>query len=112
MVENVNWISGREPPGLREGSEEGVEMLVKLRHGPTMTSATVRRVEGGEVRLYSLAVTLARRDKGLAPGQFAAFYSADESQSNAEGVRECLGAGTIALHVEVMLVTIAVSSPR
>lgn len=66
-----NWIQG-EP-----GSEH---ILVKLRHGPAFHEATVRKEDDGRY-----VVTLATRDQGIAPGQYAVFY---------EGNR-CLGGGVI-----------------
>jgi len=41
-----------------------------VRHGAAWHAATVRLMEGGR-RAH---VELEQRDKGLAPGQFAAFY--------------------------------------
>lgn len=54
--------------------------LVKIRHGPKLHSARLRRL--GEERIH---VELEEADRGVAPGQFAVFY---------EGQR-CLGCGKI-----------------
>lgn len=42
---------------------------VKLRHGPQLFDALVKRAESSR-----LLVTLSERDQGIAPGQFAVFY--------------------------------------
>ena len=75
-------------------------MDIKLRHGPTLSRGNVRMtsdipstsvvIEGGLGESESavngiLRVVLDKRDKGIAPGQFAAFYQGSE----------CLGAGVI-----------------
>lgn len=77
LVEDVSWI-GAAPAGLDE--EAGAQLLVKLRHGPGMAPCTVRRAGRG------LHVLLASPDRGIAAGQFAAFYR--------DG--DCLGAGVVA----------------
>jgi tRNA-specific 2-thiouridylase len=81
-VDSINWISG-PPPGL----DTGVELLVKLRHGPKFGTAMVKqRARQDNVSSTDvLDVELEQLDTGIAPGQFAAFYS--------EGI--CLGAGAI-----------------
>ena len=38
-VHKMNWVSGRAPPGLR--APGGLTMDVKLRHGPTLSRATI-----------------------------------------------------------------------
>ena len=55
-------------------------MHLKLRHGPNFVTGRVWKVNDDLFR-----VILDVRDKGIAPGQFAAFYRG----------RECLGAGVI-----------------
>ena len=50
-----------------------LELEVKMRHGAQRHRATVTLLNGGE----GASVQLAARDKGLAPGQFAAFYDGD-----------------------------------
>lgn len=48
---------------------------MKLRHGPGFVTGVVKRREEGlfaEDAVYE--VELGARDKGIAPGQFAAFY--------------------------------------
>lgn len=72
-VGECNWIGTVLP-------DDGGPVTVKLRHGPQRHECTVARTEQGQ-----LAVTLATRDQGIAPGQYAVFYRDDE----------CLGAGVI-----------------
>lgn len=72
VVGQCNWIAGQVP------TER--ELLLKLRHGKTFHQASVVYRADGLVE-----VTLAERDQGIAPGQFAVFYY------NAV----CLGSGTI-----------------
>lgn len=78
--DNALWISGKWPSGL-EASGECLKLRVKTRHGPSFHNATVTRL--GDERGV---VELEERDKGLAAGQFSAFY-------DYEG--RCLGSGTI-----------------
>lgn len=73
------WISGNWPEELSEIGDV-MELKVKTRHGPHFHSGTVCRLPQGRGR-----VDLVQRDKGLAPGQFAAFYKDDM----------CLGSGII-----------------
>jgi tRNA U34 2-thiouridine synthase MnmA/TrmU len=101
-VHKINWVSGIEPEGL---DGEGIVMNFKLRHGPTLSRGRVFRdtlspnifsadkenvgeesPEGTESKGKILRVILDVKDKGIAPGQFAAFYKDSE----------CLGAGIIA----------------
>lgn len=81
VVSDVNWMVA-PPKGL--SSPDGVTLDVKLRHGPTLIPAVVRGQENVPGR-WSVTVELSRRDKGIAPGQYAAFYL-DEY---------CLGAGMV-----------------
>lgn len=70
-VAGCNWIQG-EP--------RTEHLLVKVRHGPAFHEAVVCAQADG-----TYGVTLATRDQGIAPGQYAVFY---------EGTR-CLGGGVI-----------------
>lgn len=74
------WISGQWPIGLSQVGNS-MKMRVKTRHGPNYHECvTMRRgMDSGRVELKE-------RDKGLAAGQFAAFY-------DYEG--RCLGSGII-----------------
>lgn len=106
-VHKINWVCGIEPEELMEPG--GVIMDLKLRHGPSLSRGTVRMNGVRKTRTLSverlidshahregpeeesvlesfLTVILDKRDKGIAPGQFAAFYRGSE----------CLGAGVIA----------------
>lgn len=101
-VHKMNWVSGSAPAGLR--APGGLNMEVKLRHGPTLSRGTVTlsdsvssnpsasvtpSTQSGDQQQEKedevLRVVLAVKDKGIAPGQFAAFYCG----------AECLGAGVI-----------------
>ena len=73
----INWVAGAPPAG---GDVE-VDLRVKVRHGEHTHAAHVTLSDGGS----HAKVRLAERDKGLAPGQFAAFYDGEV----------CLGSGAI-----------------
>lgn len=75
------WISGEWPHGLRAVGATQI-LRVKTRHGPTMHNVVITRTGDNEGH-----VQLQSRDKGLAAGQFAAFYDSEE---------RCLGSGVIA----------------
>lgn len=80
-ADNINWLAGR-PPESATQSEQPLRLRVKVRHGEHMyEDARVTLSDGGK----AAHVDLGARDKGLAPGQFAAFYDGDE----------CLGSGVI-----------------
>lgn len=79
--DSASWISGDWPSALKIIGSEMI-LHVKTRHGKSMHDAVVYRT--GE---HSGHVELLTRDKGLAAGQFAAFYD-DNGQ--------CHGAGIIA----------------
>ena len=83
-VGGLNWVSGAPPETLLRSGDE-MELQVKVRHGAAIHDAAVALATttpggGGGAR-----VRLADRDKGLAPGQFAAFYDGEV----------CLGSGVI-----------------
>ena len=62
------------------GSDDPVEVTLKLRHGPTLIPASIR-MAGRD----TLAVEMQAADRGVAPGQFAVFYDGEI----------CLGGGRI-----------------
>ncbi len=72
IVGSLNWISGVYP--------SQTELLVKIRHGAKLYSATVEPCGDGAIE-----VRLKEKDPGLASGQFAVFYDGDI----------CLGGGVI-----------------
>ena len=72
-AERVSWIAG--PPAPR------TETTVQIRAHGEPVGATIERLEAGAAR-----VRFARPQRGVAPGQLAAFYDGDE----------VLGGGTIA----------------
>ncbi|KAL3900841.1 MAG: hypothetical protein SGPRY_012384, partial [Prymnesium sp.] len=73
----INWVAG-EPPWT---CPLAMPLMVKVRHGPQFHQALVTLKQEGTVA----EVQLEQRDKGLAPGQFAAFYDGEI----------CLGSGVI-----------------
>jgi len=76
-VRDISWTAGAPPcaPG------ERVRLGVQVRHGDGSKDGELELGADGR----SARVRLATADKGLAPGQFAAFYNGDV----------CLGAGVI-----------------
>ena len=79
VAESINWVAGAPPPF---DAGRPLALQVKVRHGAQQHDAMVTLDERGA----SASVALAERDKGLAPGQFAAFYDGEV----------CLGSGVIA----------------
>jgi len=71
-VESPHWIN--EAPSTSA-------LQLKLRHGPHLVACTLKPSESGR-----LQVTMAERDPGVAPGQYAVFYDDDI----------CLGSAVIA----------------
>ena len=75
-----------------ESAASCARLTVQVRHGPDTHLATVRPVgpvpgsDDDSLSYSKLLVSLDGTDKGLAPGQYAAFYDGDT----------CLGAGIIA----------------
>ena len=78
LVREMSWVAAAPPAGL----EGGLQLRVKLRHGPNFHGCEAALAEDG----LGLRVRLNDRDQGIAAGQFAAFYDGDV----------CLGAGVIA----------------
>ena len=74
---NINWVAGGPPP-----SEGPLEIQVKVRHSAHAHDAHVTLLDGGSARTCT---SRKRDEKGLAPGQFAAFYDGEV----------CLGSGPI-----------------
>jgi tRNA-specific 2-thiouridylase len=98
-VDSLNWIMGM-PTGLEPGGA-GLDLDIRLRHGPSLARGRVYATSNSEGGLASSCrVVLDRRDKGLAPGQFAAFYAPlpldSDSPLDLQGGGVCLGAGVIA----------------
>jgi len=95
-VDSLNWIMGL-PVGLEPGGE-GLTLDIRLRHGPSLARGRVYPQSHGEGgALTSCRVVLEQRDKGLAPGQFAAFYAPAPASSPLQGwAGVCIGAGVIA----------------
>jgi tRNA-specific 2-thiouridylase len=68
----LNWISGTEP--------DEKNLLVKIRHGAKFYNCNIEFIGEDKVK-----VKLDSSDQGIAPGQFAVFYSGEV----------CLGGGVI-----------------
>ena len=96
---STNWIGGKPPSQLL--SSDGMCLAMKLRHGPTLSYGRIRRVFSlsNDDTEELLEIQLDKVDKGIAPGQFVAFYqrkgSKDLDQGQEEGF-ECLGAAVVA----------------
>jgi tRNA-5-taurinomethyluridine 2-sulfurtransferase len=84
--ESSSWVSGTWPSELSTIGASA-ELRVKMRHGPRIWQCTITRT--GESTGH---VMLPARDSGLAPGQFAVFYSSGNL---------CLGSGVIANDLEL-----------
>ena len=78
VADSLNWVAGAPPPAAAAGGTLSVQ--VKTRHGENSHSAEVTLDAEGRAH-----VQLHGRDKGLAPGQFAAWYEGEV----------CLGSGVI-----------------
>lgn len=82
-VHQISWTCGHAPVEFKTRNE--LALVVQVRHGPTDLCATVRLESGSNGS--KATVNVEQEDKGLAAGQFAAFYREDE----------CLGGGVIVL---------------
>ncbi len=71
VVAKPNWIA--QPP-------EKTDLILKLRHGPEMIDCSIEMMDHER-----LAVKMAEKDSGVAPGQFSVFYNGEV----------CLGSGVI-----------------
>jgi tRNA-specific 2-thiouridylase len=78
-VEKINWVSGSPP--LKEINFDGDDIEIKLRHGPNFNKGKIFI----DKTFQCASIKLTDRDKGIAPGQFAAFYRNNE----------CFGCGVI-----------------
>jgi len=77
-VENIHWITGKAPDELSEGP---YRIWLKIRHGPRLVQGSLQVMDDDEG-----IITLDAKDGGLAPGQYAVFYTDDAV---------CLGGGII-----------------
>ncbi len=68
-VVNPNWISGVP--------EFPARVVLKLRHGPKLTGATVTEINPSADGGQRLEITMEEADRGIAPGQFAVLYSGE-----------------------------------
>lgn len=73
LVRDLNWFN--------EKPEDGMELSVKLRHGPKEYNAKVQWQDEQTLEIFLQNET----DPGVAPGQYAVFYHGDY----------CLGGGVI-----------------
>mmetsp|Transcript_18285 Transcript_18285/g.26819 ORF Transcript_18285/g.26819 Transcript_18285/m.26819 type:complete len:832 (+) Transcript_18285:192-2687(+) len=98
FVEDIRWIADGPPSFLRQEQDddgddnEGGEpkwkegrLDMKIRHGPSIVQGTLLLTDG--LNGASGNIHLDKKDGGLAPGQFVAFYTLDGN--------ECLGSGVI-----------------
>ena len=103
---SINWIGGNPPPELL--SSDGIHLAMKLRHGPNLSYGHIRRItsfthDGTNEDITDaeqlLEVRLDKVDKGIAPGQFVAFYQRKVYENEGHGPGEgfiCLGAAVVA----------------
>ncbi len=83
--EDIHWI--RNSFSLKPG--EKTECLVRIRHRqPLVRSRLIMTGEG-------LYVLFEEPQRGVAPGQYAAFYISQEDGRSASHNRECIGSGVI-----------------
>ncbi len=83
-VSSINWIN-YQPIDLDNGN--CMNLLIKMRHAPEILNVSLKLLEGnkneGEISMEIV-------EKGIAPGQFVAFYSRTLDQC-----RICLGSAVI-----------------
>lgn len=80
-VHAIYWNIGA-PKQLQD--EDGVTMQLKLRHSPHFSTGRVKAC-GEDEHGMIVSIKLDKIDKGIAPGQFTAFYDGEL----------CVGAGVI-----------------
>lgn len=83
IVAELHWISGNP---MRE-ADTSIDILFKNRHNPYFFKGQLTALPDGEYRIDSETDV-----QGIAPGQFAAIYSADR--------RYCLGSGVISRQLD------------
>lgn len=81
VVQKPHWINSNQD--LTEATQ------VKLRHGPKIYKCSVSRFED-QNNEHAVQIKLTERDQGIAPGQFAVFYTEN-------GV--CLGCGPMTMEI-------------
>ena len=83
-VNSIKWING-EPDGLTGGKY--LDLIIKMRHSPEVLNANLKLNAGGTEGEINIKIV----EKGIAPGQFVAFYS----KSSTDLCRTCLGSAVI-----------------
>lgn len=83
QVSNINWIND-QPTDLDNGN--CMDLLIKMRHAPEILNVSLKLLEGNKKGEISMEIV----EKGIAPGQFVAFYS-----RTTDKCRICLGSAVI-----------------